>query len=470
MTTCQMWQLLIGSFYHSTMKTSSISYHDVVGNSYRFDPSYHLSEATKVRLALGSLPYDTTDVASSSDKVFIGNIFSRVFVKDPKHGLPYLAASDTVLANLDTGYYLSKKQASKLSYLMLHKDWILVTCSGTLGNVTYTNEVFENRIATHDLIRIVPNDKEILRGCLFAFLSGKYGYYQLTQSQFGGVVKHINAEHAKSIIVPKFPMAFQTSIDALIKDAARLREESIGALKRAHQLIESHFPSEFTDYNTGSVSFSTVFNSQIHRLEASYHLSSGRQYEDYIKSHFSWRTLGDATCAIWRPDIVKRMYVKDGISFLGGTDLFLSIPDSKKKLSRKAPNVDDYLIQEGWILLPRSGTIGDVVYTNEQHAQKLVSEDVIRIIPNNVLRGGYTFAFLSSRIGKALIQRPIFGSVIQHVEPPLLSVIPIPVFEENEMEQVALLAEKYRICWGKAAKKELEAITLVEQEIEKRSS
>jgi len=35
------------------------------------------------------------------------------------------------------------------------------------------------------------------------------------------------------------------------------------------------------------------------------------------------------------------------------------------------------------------------------------------------------------------------------------------------MNKIAELAEHHRECWGKAAKKELEAISLVEQEIEK---
>lgn len=452
------------------MRTSSISYHDVVGHAYRFDPSYHLSEANHVRSVLQALPYGTTTVASASEKVFIGNIFSRVFVQDAEHGVPYLAASDTVLANLDTGFFLSKKQASDLSYLALKKDWILVTCSGTLGNVTYTNKVFEGRIATHDLIRIVPNDREVLRGCLFAFLSSKYGYYQLTQSSFGGVVKHINAEHARSICVPLFPLAFQQLIDSLIKDAARLREASTEALNKAHTLIESRFPPVLQLKKTGGVSSHTLLGSQIRRFEASYHISEGRFYDDFIKNHLPWRSLGDLSKSIWRPSIVSRMYVKDGISFLGGTDLFLSIPDSKKKLSRKAPNLEDYFIEDGWIMLPRSGTIGDVVYTNEQHAHKLASEDIIRINLNGVLKSGFVFSFLSSRIGKALIQRPIFGSVIQHVEPPLLSVIPIPIFDTELMDQIADLAETHRTCWGAAAKKELEAISLVEQEIEKWNS
>ena len=56
------------------------------------------------------------------------------------------------------------------------------------------------------------------------------------------------------------------------------------------------------------------------------------------------------------------------------------------------------------------------------------------------------------------------------MEPPLLAVIPIPVFDDAEMEKIASLAEYHRECWGKAAKKELEAISMVEQEIEKWNS
>ena len=176
------------------------------------------------------------------------------------------------------------------------------------------------------------------------------------------------------------------------------RDEAMAALYEAHALIEAHFPEEPTSEKTGVISSETIFSSQLHRFDATYHLAAGKQYDSYIKSHFAWHSLGDVSQSISRPGIAKRMYVKDGITFMGGTDLFLSVPDSDKKLSRKAPNLDEYLIQEGWILLPRSGTIGDVVFTNEQHAQKLVSEHVVRIIPNNILRRGFVFSFLSSNM------------------------------------------------------------------------
>ena len=269
---------------------------------------------------------------------------------------------------------------------------------------------------------------------------------------------------------PQFSEEFKETVDLLIQESARLRDESMTAINEAHSLIESHFLNVGQCNNKGLISSRTILSAQIHRFEAAYHLAAGKHYDEYIRQYFPWKSLGEISQSISRPGIAPRMYVKDGITFMGGTDIFLSVPDSKKKLSRKAPNLNDYLIEEGWILLPRSGTIGDVVFTNEQHAQKLVSEHVIRIIPNNMLRRGFVFSFLSSKIGRALIQRPIFGSVIQHVEPPLLAVIPIPIFEEEEMKKIAELAEYHRECWGKAAKKELEAISLVEQEIEKWNS
>ena len=219
------------------MKTGVIKINEAFHSGYRIDPSLHLSDGAKVRSELAHLPYALTTVSGCSSSIFLGNIFSRCFVEKPEYGVTYLAASDTVLSNIETGRYLSKKQAAKLDYLMLDKDWILVTCSGTLGNVTYTNKTFCNKIATHDLIRIIPDDHKYKKGCLYAFLSGKYGYFQITQSQFGGVVKHINDKQAGAILVPAFPDDFQQKVDELIQESARLKEEATNSLNEAKSLI-----------------------------------------------------------------------------------------------------------------------------------------------------------------------------------------------------------------------------------------
>lgn len=439
-----------------------------VHSTQRFDPSFHLSDAITLREKVENVPFEKVSIADATENVFLGNIFSRIFVKDAEHGIPYLAASDTVLANLDTGRYLSKKQASILSYLMLKKDWIVVTCSGTIGNVTYTNSSFENHIATHDLIRIVPNDEKNLRGYLYAFLASKYGYNQLTQSQFGGVVKHINADHVRNIKVPCFAEFFQEEVNDLVQEAARLRENASDALEYAIGYFDTLFLMPFKESCLGKVSSKEILTSINKRFEASFHISEGKDIDKYIKEHYEWKSLGEVCSNISRPDIFKRYYVKKGITFLGGADIFLATPDSEKRLSpKKTANIGALMIKEGTILLPRSGTIGNVAWAHAGHAQKLASEDVIRITPNDILRAGYVYAFLASKYGKKLIQRYIFGSVIQHVEPPHLKLIPVPIIDKTVMDDIHDKVMVYSSAMGKAIKYERKAITMVEQEIEK---
>lgn len=449
------------------MKCNNINIHNALSASYRFDPSYHLSDAISFRYLQQKLPYEKVPIRNVVERVFLGNIFSRIFVKDKEYGVPYLAASDTVLANLDTNRYLSKKQSQELSYLKLHKGWILITCSGTIGNVVFTNSEFEDRIATHDLIRVIPDDSKMLKGVLYAYLASKFGYCQLTQSRFGGVVKHINAEHVYDITIPLFPKDLQIKINDLIQESSKLREEASDKLKEAQNLILHELCVNISKRNFGKVSISSIIQSHNSRFDANFHISEGADIERYLWSHYKCKPLGNLCTSISRPNIFKRYYVNHGITFLGGADIFLATPNSDKQLSKKkTENINDLLIEEGTILLPRSGTIGNVAWVHAGHAQKLASEHVIRLKPNDILRGGYLFAFLSTSIGRSLIQKHIFGSVIQHVEPPHLNLIPIPILDDRIIAHAHENVITYSKCMGEAIKKESQAIALVEQEIE----
>ena len=450
------------------MKSATVNIKQIPAMEFRFDPSLHLSEGVKVRETLAELPYEIKPLSSVTERIFLGNIFSRIWVKDKQHGVPYLAASDTVLANLDTGQFLAKRQALEMPYLVLEKGWILVTCSGTLGNTSYTNSNYAGRIATHDLIRIVPNEDELPGGYIYAFLSSKYGYYQITQSQFGGVVKHINATQAGQIQIPILPKEIISYADNMIKEAASLREEANKLLQSAKSFFDERLSIKEKIRQSSSKSIQSILDSQNHRFEANYYISEGALFERLILDQFQYKPLSFFFKDISRPDIFKRMYVSEeaGLMFFGCSELFLATPKSIKFLSKRTPNLELLTLKEGWVLLPRSGTIGDVAYATSLHAQKLASEDVIRLKPDNILSGAYAYAFLSSRAGKAMLQRAIFGSVIQHIEPPMLKIIPVPIFEDSYdgiANQVITASKKL----GRAGQLELEAISLVEAEIEK---
>ncbi len=445
------------------MKTGVIHSRELARNSNRADASFHLSDAISVKRQIARSPYPRIPIDKVASRIFYGTRAKRIYVQSREHGIPFLSSSDILQADLENVNLASRKYTQQIDTLLLQEGWILISRSGTVGKVAWATKRHAQKLASEHVIRLVPND--MLRGGLvYAYLSTSYGYAMLTQGTFGAVIQHIEPQHVASIPIPQFPQAFQDHIDSLIRQSATLREQAQTALDEAVKQIEDLFPT-LSVSNNGAVNSKTVFSSLGKRFEASFHQSLGSEYDTYIKEHFTWKPLSEMA-RVSRPDLFKRYYVDNGLMFLGGKDIFLSIPKSEKFVSKKkTPDIPSLVIYENEILMPRSGTIGDVAIATSQHAQKLASEDVIRISADNILRTGYLYAFLSSLIGKALIQRYIFGSVIQHVEPHLLNHIPIPIIAEEKMKRISSLAMGNKEKLGKAGDLETEAISLVEQEI-----
>jgi type I restriction enzyme S subunit len=82
--------------------------------------------------------------------------------------------------------------------------------------------------------------------------------------------------------------------------------------------------------------------------------------------------------------------------------------------------------QKGQILLTRSGTIGNCSLVGMTLDGKTISDDIIRITCDNEGNTGYLYAFLHTKIGKALIRANEYGAVVSHIEPEHLESVLIP--------------------------------------------
>lgn len=467
------------------MKIGVTSTKHFASMAFRIDPSLHLSEGLQVREELAKSPYELITIKDASEKVFYGNIFSRVFVKDKEHGKTYLAASDTVLANIETGRYLSNKQSNQLKYLWLQKNWILVTCSGTLGNVTYTNSTFEDKIATHDLIRIVPNDNHILRGVVYAFLAGKYGYYQITQSQFGGVVKHINDKDVGSILIPNFPDTFQKEVDDLIQESARLREEAADMLFEAERLLKTSAnlrdltPEDYDYFGPRGAGrevscfvrkrkdiTTTTFNA----FNLSERIRKTRAAMTCTTKPLREVLLGGDT---FSTGSFPRVEVKEGygVMLINQTDIFDTIIKGKY-ISKRGVKTDN-MVEYGEVLIAGVGTLGEnetfcrVIFANEDLVGQLVSGEFIRMKVNNEIPSGYLFVWLSSEYGFRFLRNIQAGTKLCRPIPKLVLDILIPILSPDIMKRIDKLVKEAHTKRYEANENERKAIRMVEEEIEK---
>ncbi|MEY3500014.1 MAG: hypothetical protein RL308_1683, partial [Bacteroidota bacterium] len=129
----------------------------------------------------------------------------------------------------------------------------------------------------------------------------------------------------------------------------------------------------------------TLFESGI-RLDASFHLSEAQTCLSKLKkSSFSKNSLSQLSDNIFKGNIFKRTYVDNpvnGFSFISASDMMKAEIKSDKYLSKKYSNINNLKVDKNWILVSRSGTLGNTAYTNEDYKELVLSDDLIRIATN----------------------------------------------------------------------------------------
>ena len=123
-------------------------------------------------------------------------------------------------------------------------------------------------------------------------------------------------------------------------------------------------------------------------------------------------------------------------------------------------------ITENDILTPSRGSIGRVSLAPKHFESKVISDNIIKIIPTNSQVAGYLYCFLNSDYGKLLIKRQIYGSVVDAMEPEMLSEVKIPLLKnqhkQKEINELILKSNKLRY---EAYLKEEIAIDIMNEEV-----
>ena len=169
--------------------------------------------------------------------------FTRIWALDPEYGLPYLNATDLlslftlgVPASASGPRYLSYATDTDLDRLVVREDWLLMTCSGTIGRVFYVPKRLDGWAATHDLVRIVPRDDGMI-GYLYAWLSTPIARSQVLSYTHGGQIDHVTDAQVAGILVPVLPRERIEQINREALSALRARESAMETLMNVWSAI-----------------------------------------------------------------------------------------------------------------------------------------------------------------------------------------------------------------------------------------
>lgn len=465
----------------SPIKWCAVALSDVIARGKRLEASVFDVEAKQARslIAKGKYPQSFIGGASGMASSYVCGRFKRIWVE--KSDMPIYQPSSIVDIKPSPDGYISAKTKTDIDALRVKENQILMTCSGTIGKVSYVSRTLANRIFSHDLLRIDCR-KADEAGYVYAFLKSKIGNRILLTNSYGAVITHIEPEHLATVPIPDAPAMLKKKIHDLIVRSYDLRDKSNDLIDEATALLIRElalppigdFDVSFYRKNAAVDTFSVKLSDMAGRLDASYHVPIVDAIIEHLQQNAEEvTTVGDPRISkeVILPGRFKRVYVDEGYGrvFIGGKQLYELDPTNKKYLSNvhHGDRISRQLeLHENMTLITCSGTIGKVALVGKHWENWTANQHIIRVVPASKDIAGYLNIFLASDYGKALITRFTYGSVVDEIDDNHVRQIAIPLLKNHEVQKrindLALAANEKRY---QAYLLEQEALGIMDKEI-----
>lgn len=463
------------------LKWCSVSLGNIVSRGKRLEASVYDVEAKQARQLIksGKFPITTIGGEKGLATSYTGARFKRIWVK--KSDLPIYQPSAIVDIKPTPDGYISHLTKTNIEALRVKKGQVLMTCSGTIGKVSYVSETLDHKIFSHDLLRIDCKDA-VDQGYIYTYLKSKIGNKILLTNSYGAVITHIEPEHLATVPIPNASQDIKKKIHDLVVRSYGLRDESNRLIDEGMKLLvqELNLPEidvlteqSVTD-NEEIQSFSVKLSDLEGRVDASYHIPIVKTITEHLREYAKEvTTLGnpDICAEIILPGRFKRVYVEEGYGrvFIGGKQLGELDPSNKKYLSlvhHKDRITKQLELHENMTLITCSGTIGKVVLVGKQWEDWTANQHIIRVVPASKDIAGYIYVFLLSDYGHQLITHYTYGSVVDEIDDNHVRQIPIPLLKnkgvQDKINLLVLSANEKRY---EAYKLEQEAVEIMDNEV-----
>ncbi len=437
----------------------------------RLDAEVYLSDGYTVRRAIRRSNTSVATLGELAD-IWQPNRLKGILVEE-QDGAPFLAATQVFDVWPTPRKWLARSRTPDVPDRYVEPGWMLVTRSGTVGNVIITYSAHDGLVISDDLLRVQVTDVA-LRHYIYTFLRTWHGRAMMRGSHYGNIIKHLEVEHLTELPVP-IVSRLTDDLSTVIGRVFAKRDEAYRLDLASREALSKAMPSQPGRQSEAGFALSarTIFGGR-RRLDGYAHNPRALAVSETVERYGDpVARLGDLAQLVL-PGRFARTYAASGTPLLGSEDIFKVNPEITKFLARAMDlDMTEYAVEAGWLLMARSGQIyglnGSVVLANEGHERAVVSEHVIRIIPlRDGVRPGYLQAFLSHRsLGQPLVLSQAFGTSIPELAPEDIERIPIPRLASRAEDDIADAVERASQLRMEADKEENGAVAKLEAELEK---
>lgn len=378
----------------------------------------------------------------------------KAILVSPGAGTPFLAATQVFDLRPTPRKWVALERTTEAASRFVKSGAILVTRSGSVGRAIVACAPHEHTIISDDLLRVEPI-RSVHRGWVYACLRARQVRAMAIGAQYGHVIKHLEVPHLTALPVPTVDditaQVFATKLDRIVE----LRNSSYNLRDEADALFaEALGPIEPAAKDSGFVIESSALFTGRRRFEASFYAPTAFAI---LRSMKRFDRVGDVTERVWWITRFKRFFGIGGISYLSADELFtVNPPENKRILIERGKSPSEYFVRAGWIVMARSGQVygmnGAAALMTEHHESLFLSDDLIRIIPDNKkMRAGYLLVALTHPThGRPLLIRAAYGTSIPHLDPDDVADFHVARLDGAVEDRIADLAEDAAKCWADA--------------------
>ena len=215
------------------VKWCAVSLSEIIERGMRLEASVYDVEAKQAYMRIKNGLYPAVDLIGPNSpvkKAHYGGRLKRNYVeKNEETTVGFIGSSEMLDVSPQPVKFMIDDD--RVSELHVKRGTVLISRSGTIGNMSFVNETLE-------IIRIVPASENIA-GYLNIFLASEYGYHLITRYTYGAVIDEIDATHVSNIPIPLLKNHdIQKRINDLALEANQKRYEAYKLEQKALEIMD----------------------------------------------------------------------------------------------------------------------------------------------------------------------------------------------------------------------------------------
>ncbi len=347
-------------------------------------------------------------------------------------GIPVYEQQHAIYGKRDFRYYISKDKYEEMKRFTVYPGDILISCSGTIGEVSIIKEEDLKGIISQALLLLRPKKEVVTPEFLLYFFRTPQGHNSITSRSSGSVQVNI----ARRDVIEQIPLylphrKMQNRIVSILKSLDDKIEVNRRINENLEQQAQALFKSWFVDFEP--FRDQPFVESELGMIPKEWRVGTIGELCSLV-SGFAFQSCTYVDKGLYRLVTIKN--VQDGYLNSDGAVCLNEVP------SRMPIHC---LLKIGDILLSLTGNVGRCCFVNEKRL--LLNQRVAKIIPNKDSFWGYIYTFFRNEDIKTLLMSIAKGTAQANLSPvetlKLTTIVPTNEVIEKFSKIVNSLYEEF---------------------------